>query len=467
MTHADKGESVGELLEASEEEIRYEKELEKNTKLNFYSGEKDDLLEEDDTHDIEVTVSRMDEIYQSSLTLISNIQEIKIERGVNDRQVRQWRKDTKAKLSELMEARDKMSSVLRSKQEKVKQERQQEMLREERLKQQMEQTRLHEVHDMQLDLEERATKQKYQLEKDLWEKKFEAELELVEKKIAAERKGQLQQAKLPKLQITPFNETPTDWVRFENMFSSQVHSKDIPDEVKFGYLLEMVSPQVRDRIGNLKPGSTGYETAWERLKREYGQTQVVVNAHVTEKINLGIVKGTDYERVRKFYEKLSRCYDALQTLDRKDILSGLVMTTISKLPNVKPDLVRTDDKWEEWSMKDLVENLEKWLRRNKPGETSFANEERHKREKHWYSEEAKEKPLRKCIYCELDHWSDKCKKLQTIESRRSFFREIKLCFNCGKKGHRGDKCLKGGATFVKLSITAACATRRKMETAQF
>ena len=79
---------------------------------------------------------------------------------------------------------------------------------------------------------------------------------MVEKKIAAEKRGQLQQAKLPKLRITPFNGTPTDWVRFENMFSSQVHSKDIPDEVKFGYLLEMVSPQVRDRIGNLKPGST-------------------------------------------------------------------------------------------------------------------------------------------------------------------------------------------------------------------
>ena len=130
------------------------------------------------------------------------------------------------------------------------------------------------------------------------------------------------------------------------MFSSQVHSKDIPDEVKFGCLLEIVSPQVRDRIENLKLGSTGYQTAWERLKREYGQTQVVVNAHVTEIINLGIVKSTDYERVRKFYEKLSRCFDALQTLDKKEIVSGLVKTTISRLPIVKPDLVRTDDEWE-------------------------------------------------------------------------------------------------------------------------
>ena len=181
---------------------------------------------------------------------------------------------------------------------------------------------------------------------------------------------------------------------------------------------------------------------------------------MTEIINLGIVKGTDYERVRKFYEKLSRCYDALQTLDRKDILSGLVMTTISKLPNIKPDLVRTDDEWEEWSMKDLVENLEKWHRRNKPRETSFANEERHKREQYWYSGEAKEKPLRKCIYCELDHWSDTCKKLETIDSR-SFFRENKRCFNYGKKGHRGDKCLKRGCCFCKAKHHSSLHDKEK------
>ena len=100
------------------------------------------------------------------------------------------------------------------------------------------------------------------------------------------------------------------------------------------------------------------------------------------------------------------------------------------------------------------------LRRNKPGETSFANEERHKREKHWYSGEAKEKPLRKCIYCELDHWSDKCKKLQTIESR-NFFRENRLCFNCGKKGHKGDKCLKRGCYFCEAKQHSSLCDKEK------
>ena len=47
------------------------------------------------------------------------------------------------------------------------------------------------------------------------------------------------------------------------------------------------------------------------------------------------------------------------------MLRGFVMTTLKKLPPVKPDLVRVDDHWAEWSMKELTANLQKWLKRNK------------------------------------------------------------------------------------------------------
>ena len=52
------------------------------------------------------------------------------------------------------------------------------------------------------------------------------------------------------------------------------------------------------------------------------------------------------------------------------ILSGFVMTTLKKLPQVKPDLVRVDDNWEEWDMKELIENLRKWVQRNKTDDFS-------------------------------------------------------------------------------------------------
>ena len=66
------------------------------------------------------------------------------------------------------------------------------------------------------------------------------------------------------------------------MFMTQVHNKSISAEEKFGYLFEMVNPNVRAKIANLKPGEIGYKIAWERLKSEYGQRKLVVNTQVSK-----------------------------------------------------------------------------------------------------------------------------------------------------------------------------------------
>jgi hypothetical protein len=73
------------------------------------------------------------------------------------------------------------------------------------------------------------------------EEKLQAELRMTEKKLEMEKVARSTLAKLLKLKITQFNGTTVDWVRFENMFVTQVDSKPISDEEKFGYLLEMVS----------------------------------------------------------------------------------------------------------------------------------------------------------------------------------------------------------------------------------
>ena len=132
---------------------------------------------------------------------------------------------------------------------------------------------------------------------------------MTEQKLEIETAAKAIHAKLPKLRITPFKGTSSDWVRFENnMFKG------------------------REKISNLNPGTLGYKTAWERLQKEYGQTKLVVNAHMDEIINLTPVKGSSFEKVREFYEVLSKNYDALQTLGEADMLRGFVMTTLKKLP---------------------------------------------------------------------------------------------------------------------------------------
>lgn len=86
------------------------------------------------------------------------------------------------------------------------------------------------------------------------------------------------------------------------------------------------------------------------------------------------------------------------------------MSTLNKLPHVKPDLVRVDDNWEGWEMEVLISNLQAWLKRNKceDGQKShvYVGERRNK-ERSYYGGEGKPKP--KCIFCSEEHWSDECK----------------------------------------------------------
>ena len=290
--------------------------------------------------------------------------------------------------------------------------------------------------------EERRQRQIRDREREAWEEKFNAELRMTERKIEMGTQAKASLAKLPRLKITPFKGTAADWVRFENMFITQVDSRQISSEEKFGYLLEFVVPKVRDRISNLKPSTMGYKMAWERLKTEYGQTRVVINAHLDEIINLPTIRGTNHHRIQEFYDKLSNNFDALQTLGEGDKLQGFMMNTLNKLPHVKPDLVRVDYKWEEWDMEALITNLQAWLRRNKSEESPKPPVDQQKRERNWFGGDGKPKP--KSIFCNEDHWSDECKKVVAQEARKKFFVSKGLCFNCGRTGHRGSQCHSRG-----------------------
>ena len=59
-------------------------------------------------------------------------------------------------------------------------------------------------------------------------------MQATHKRLKLEKEARSTTAKLAKLIITPFKRTPIDWVRFENMFITQVHNKSISAEEKFG-----------------------------------------------------------------------------------------------------------------------------------------------------------------------------------------------------------------------------------------
>ena len=325
-----------ESAASHDEEKLLEGEIEKEVKkLKYFLEKTDDLIQLKDYVEMEIANKRADRIIDKLADLISQAEELKIDNGASSRSVRQWKKDVKSRYATLMADKERLPKILKNRNDEMdgERERRRSEAKEEQQRQEEQQS---------MEFRERQEEQ----ERRMWQEKMEAELEVTRRKLELEKGVRTITAKLPKLKITPFKGTPTDWIRFRNMFVTQVHDKKISEEEKFGYLLEMVSPKVRDKIANLKPGAMGYKIAWERLEKEFGQTKRVINAHMQQIINIPTVRGSNYIKMQEFYETVSKNHDALLTLGEANMLRGFVMATLDKLPQVKPDLVRTDEDWE-------------------------------------------------------------------------------------------------------------------------
>ena len=245
----------GANLEDTEKDLlaKVEKEIEN---LKYYLEEADQIIEEGDFIEIEVTHNRTTAIPDKLCNLITHVQELKIERGIETaRAIRQWKKDTKERFALWIQQIGKIENAISQRQKEIRDE--------------IDRKKAHEQMVRDLRHQEELRDKEW----EMWEEKFNTELKMTEKKLELQRTTKASLAKLPQLKITPFKGTAMDWVRFENMFLTQINSRPISDEEKFGYLLKSVGPKVRDRIANLKPGAVGYKTAWGRLKKEYGANQ--------------------------------------------------------------------------------------------------------------------------------------------------------------------------------------------------
>ena len=124
--------------------------------------------------------------------------------------------------------------------------------------------------------------------------------------------------------------------------------------IKLGYLLQRVRGACHELLGNIPNDDNGYGRAMKLLKEEYGQDKTVLASHTKEIINLHMVRGTEFSAVK----------EALRAMDGHTKVDGLVLSTLDKLPAIKADLTRNDEKWKTWGFSELLKELRKWLKRN-------------------------------------------------------------------------------------------------------
>ena len=378
--------------------------------------------------------------------LIDKTSELMIEGDVVLSEIQKWAMETRKAIEETMDWATKGKSMVETYHKQKADENQAKMIEYEKKRKEKERREL-QMHEDKLYAE------KLERERAAWREHQKIALETKRIELEMEKKMKSQNAKLPKLTITPFQGTSKDWIRFQNQYHAQVDSQPVSKTVKFGYLLQLVSGPCRDLIGNIPNTDEGYDRALEMLKKEFGQEQAVIASHTKEIIEMGVVLGTKYGKVKDFYDTLAINYEALRAMGAHKKVEGLVISSLEKLPHVKPDITRNDENWEQWTYDELLEELRKWLKRNQVED----NTSRRNFEKPAYTGERKyrafmvtdekwkpkEKAKPRCFYCPRSHWPDHCDTITDVQARKDFLKKRGLCFKCGEK-HMVKDCRRRG-----------------------
>ena len=231
--------------------------------------------------------------------------------------------------------------------------------------------------------------------------------------------------KLPKLVITKFQGHHLDWIRFWSQFEIEIDNSDLSPVSKFSYLKELLIRKVRLSVDGLPFTAEGYNRAKNILKSKYGKPSEVANAHIQGIIALPTINQPIVLRIHDFYEKLATNVQSLDTMGKLDEIKGYVRLTLDKVPCIRADLVRTDDDWQEWDFRDLIEALRKWTDRNPISTNNIDqklqynlqdNHPGYRREKLLQTSQM---DVRNCIFCDKnDHKATQCKNVVSIEKRR-------------------------------------------------
>ena len=64
-------------------------------------------------------------------------------------------------------------------------------------------------------------------------------------------------------------------------------------------------------------------------------------------IGLSAIHGVDPAKIHEFHEKLTSHIQVLETMEKIKEIGGFVRGTLDKLPDIRADLVRLDDNWQE------------------------------------------------------------------------------------------------------------------------
>lgn len=280
--------------------------------------------------------------------------------------------------------------------------------------------------------------------------------------------------RLPKLDLISFNGEKSRWIEFWDSFESSVHkNKHLSNVEKFNYLKCKLQGEAKRAISGITLSNDNYKLAVNILEERFGNKQDMIDLHYNEMINLFPAMNRTAS-LRDFLDKVKRHLRSLEVLNQDVNQDVFISIVKSKLPEeVLLQLEIQKGAQEKWTITNLCDKLKDYVIarekscvverprnvKQQPQNVSKFNSSTWQNKPFLFKRNGyNNKPplvsaealvvstgdkrgttyFDKCRYCGERHWSDECKKYQTIDERK---RKLKgCCFNCLREGHSSKEC---------------------------
>ena len=300
--------------------------------------------------------------------------------------------------------------------------------------------------------------------------------EEMKNKLDAERASTV---KLPKIEMPFFNGDKTKWIEFWDSFDCAIHrNKSIANIEKFNYLRGKLVGEAKIAVSGLVLSNENYQIAIDILKERFGNNQEIIDVHYNQLINIPPVS-SKISSLRPFLDNVQRHLRSLQVLHQNVNQDVFISMIRAKLPeDVLLQLEMMNNQKHsgpehKWTVDTLIGRLHEYVvARERASKDSKKNPEMNKDSqasnrtftsksfsKHTgnmfqrpdgristqtlSSNSVKpdfQKGIRskRCRYCQLQHWSDECKKYPTLKERKECLKGC--CYKCLKDGHIFKDC---------------------------
>ncbi len=280
--------------------------------------------------------------------------------------------------------------------------------------------------------------------------------------------------RLPMPEPTVFKGDPIHFIEWKAAFQSLIDKRNVSSADKLYYLKKYVAGSALKSLEGMfyRNDEEACKDAWKRLQDRYGQPFIIQRAFREKLASWPRILSKDSEGLRNLSDFLNSCKDAMPHVKGLEILNDCEENRklVSKLPDwaaarwnrqVTQTLSATQDfpTFQEFSH---FMSIEAEVACNPV--TSFhalhdseANKEKHnlKVSKNKASvfhtkivtQHENPKPTEKitkpCLFCQgSEHQVHDCSKFfaRSLEERRQFIRDTKLCYGCLKLGHSARDC---------------------------